>query len=135
MWRPKKIGEVVAERICEFRDAANRVRQLKIVFGQPVRGPRAGKDDPWWCPVEVSGGDLDRFETIAGEDSLQALLLAVSGVERILIAQAKRRGAHIGAYGMKSSPILCHSGLVPAPSKKMPNQAPEPTAPSGRGSS
>lgn len=138
MWSPKTVGVVIAERKCEFLFPKVRNRKISISFGRPVRGRSSPAGDPWWCPVQISGGGFERFETVAGEDSLQALLLAIAFVERSLVQDAKDRGGSIVAYGV-DSPALCHSTLSfatrTARKKKKPNlQTPEPKAPSGRGS-
>ena len=75
MWKPIEIGPVVAERKLTFqRDDLQ--KSVTLVVGQPVRPDRADALDPWWCPIQLRGLD-DRVHSIAGEDSLQALVLAL----------------------------------------------------------
>lgn len=55
MWKPKKLGEVVAEREFVLRREGRRVRKVRVRFGRPVRMARPDPGDPWWCPVEMTG--------------------------------------------------------------------------------
>jgi hypothetical protein len=66
-----------------------------VKFGLPLRGPRSQRRDPWWCPVEISGLGARRLETVPGEDSLQALTLAMEYVTRVLPAEAERSGGRL----------------------------------------
>lgn len=59
---------------------------------------------------------------IAGEDSLQALVLALSFAESIVVSDARKMGGEIISYGVTDAPLLCHSTLQLSPKKK-----PQPT--------
>jgi hypothetical protein len=101
MWRPKKLGHVVAERRFRF-DGAKGPRHVLLRFGRPVRAPKASPRDPWWCPIEVSGlGGLgvSRVRAVAGEDSLQALILALEFAANVLPFEAATAGGHLEWLG------------------------------------
>src|SRR5437867_10275271 len=91
MWKPSELGEVVAERRLVGRVRNRRARALVVRFGRPVHS--SVKQDPWWCPVEIIGGRKPRFFAAAGEDSVQALILALRAADVTLgELNARRRG-------------------------------------------
>ncbi|HZS36110.1 MAG TPA: hypothetical protein VFF06_04760 [Polyangia bacterium] len=95
MWRPVEIGDVAAERKLSFR-RAGRVRVVALTIGRPVKGPE--RLDPWWCCVRV-GAPFDEFFAIAGEDSLQALVLALAFLDDTLPSLARRRQGQLEWLG------------------------------------
>jgi hypothetical protein len=54
-----------------------------------VKGP--DERDPWWCSIHL-GAPFDKFDAVAGEDSLQSLVLALQLVQSTLPSLARRRG-------------------------------------------
>jgi hypothetical protein len=88
MWRPESLGEVIAERVCDLKQGDRRVGRVTISFGRPVRAPGASSPDPWWCPVRICGTGIDLLRPIAGEDSLQALILGLEFAADILPQEA-----------------------------------------------
>ena len=95
MWQPKEIGTVFAQRKLTFRGKQRR-GTVTIQIGCPVRGedPR----DPWWCPIRIEGA-IKGFDAIAGEDSLQALVLALRFLQLTLPAAARRHGGEVDWLG------------------------------------
>ena len=106
MWRPESLGVVIAERVCDLRRGGRKVGRVTISFGRPVRGPHAQPRDPWWCPVRISGTDIDLFRPIAGEDSLQALILGLEFAADILPHEAKSLRARLDWLGQPENLIL-----------------------------
>jgi hypothetical protein len=106
MWRPESLGDVIAERVCDLRRGGRKVGRVTISFGRPVRGPQAQPRDPWWCPVRISGTGIDLFRPIAGQDSLQALILGLEFAADILPHEAKSLGARLGWLGQPEREIL-----------------------------
>jgi hypothetical protein len=95
MWRPETIGEVIAQRRFSFpRRGKDLVAVLTI--GKPVKGP--DERDPWWCPVQV-GPPLAVFSAIAGEYSLQALVLALGYLQTSLPSLAHAKGIRLEWLG------------------------------------
>ena len=94
MWRPADVGEVIAERALTF-ECGDQKRPVKLLIGRPVQQPDAGPDDPWWCPVLIDGLGPNRLHTTAGVDSLQALLLALTSLYRMLPHYAQNEGGTI----------------------------------------
>jgi hypothetical protein len=88
MWRPTEIGDIFAERVFTFRQG-RRSRPLRLTIGRPVKGPEAA--DPWWCPIQL-GTPFDKFTAIAGQDSLQSLILALKIVQSTLPSFARSKG-------------------------------------------
>ncbi len=111
MWRPRRVGEVIAERKLFLKRRGRRSRVVWVKFGRPVRSPAPERGDPWWCPVQVTG--LGRLEThpVAGEDSLQALVLALEFVTKILPFQAKKAGGKIEWLGERERPVFANTFL------------------------
>ena len=101
MWRPRALGAVIAERTLTFRQRGRPGRIVTVRFGRPVRSPRPRPGDPWWCPIETKGLGPRVLRSIAGEDSLQAAVLAFEFVVRVLPAQARRAGGHLEWLGAR----------------------------------
>ena len=93
MWKPIEIGTVVAERKLTFQ-SDDLQKNVTLVVGQPVRPDIADESDPWWCPIQLRGLD-DRVHSIAGEDSLQALVLALEFARTLLTTTAKDDGGTV----------------------------------------
>jgi hypothetical protein len=93
MWKPIEIGTVVAERKLTFQ-SDDLQKSVTLVVGQPVRSDIADESDPWWCPIQLRGLD-DRVHSIAGEDSLQALVLALEFARTLLTTTAKDDGGTV----------------------------------------
>ena len=98
MWKPTKTGQVVAQRRFVF-DEPKRRRTVVLRFGKPVRAPKAVAGDPWWCPVEVNGLGATTIRAVAGEDSLQALILGLEFAANVLPLEASRAGGHLEWLG------------------------------------
>ena len=73
----------IAERVFEMVEEGRRM-ELRLRLGIPKD---TGKQD-FTCPVQISGLESDRVFEIVGEDSLQALQLALKFAGTLL--QAKR---------------------------------------------
>jgi hypothetical protein len=115
VWRPRALGSVIAERALSFDRPRRRATVVRVKFGRPVRAPRPERGDPWWCPVQISGLGKPRLETVAGEDSLQALILALEFASRVLPDAADRAGGHLQWLGERESLIFAStltSGLL-----------------------
>jgi hypothetical protein len=112
LWRPDVVGVVVAEREFLARDRSGRSTRVRVRIGQPVKGKGGTKRDPWWCPVEIKGGGLDSFRPVAGIDSLQALVLALELLTRILPLEADRVGLRITWLGDDERLVLARHALA-----------------------
>ena len=109
VWRPRTLGRVIAERTLKLERPGRRASAVRVTFGRPVRAPRPERGDPWWCPVEISGLGKRRLEKVAGEDSLQALILALEFAGRILPVEADRVGARLQWLGERESLIFANT--------------------------
>src|SRR5688572_5351090 len=114
MWRPQSLGEVMAERVCDLRRGSRRVGRVTVSLGRPVRAPDPGPRDPWWCVVRLSGTGIDLERPIAGDDSLQAMLLALEFAADILPHEAHSLGARIDWLGQPERLVLAKQGLAAA---------------------
>jgi hypothetical protein len=121
LWRPETLGEIIAQRELTFR--RGKVEACAFVtFGHPLRAP-ASRDrdsdhdhdkDPWWTPLKIEGLHKPLFTCIAGEDAVQALVLAFRFAESILPDLARRAGGEVEWLGERSRLIL---GPVPVPAR------------------
>jgi len=93
MWKPIEIGTVVAERKLTFQ-SDDLQKSVTLVVGQPIRSDIADESASWWCPIQLRGLD-DRVHSIAGEDSLQALVLALEFARTLLKNTAKDDGGTV----------------------------------------
>jgi hypothetical protein len=115
MWRPRRLGKAVAERRLRLVGPRRRAAIVTVRFGRPVRSPRPERGDPWWCPVEIEGLGKTRLNPIAGEDSLQALVLALEFVTQLLPLEAARAGGQIEWLGERERLVFANtlsSGLA-----------------------
>jgi len=108
VWRPRSLGTVIAERRLRLV-RRRRARIVTVRFGRPVRALRPRRGDPWWCPVEITGLSKRRLRAIAGEDSLQALVLALEFVTRTLPVEAERSGADLDWLGEREQLIFANT--------------------------
>ena len=114
MWRPVQLGDVIAERTFLLKRRGKRDKRVVVCFGHPVRGARVSRRDPWWCPLQIGAVGLDRVTPIAGEDSLQALALALRFVERVLPAEARRLRGTVEWLGERKWPVFGGSDILEA---------------------
>jgi hypothetical protein len=113
VWQPREVGEVIAERRLVLRRAGQRPKGVRVRFGKPVKAPRTPRD-PWWCPVQVSGLGPTELHAIAGEDSLQALVLALKYVTQNLPTHARRLRGRIDWLGEEERLVFADTFMLEA---------------------
>ena len=89
------IGDVIAKRELEFREEDGSKHAVVVCLGKPVRDG----DGPWRCPYLIEGVSFRRLFWAAGEDSMQALVLAQKIVAVELEVLAKDKGGLFTWYG------------------------------------
>jgi hypothetical protein len=109
VWRPRALGIVIAERTLKLDRPGRRATGVRVKFGRPVRAPRPERGEPWWCPVDISGLGKRRLERVPGEDSLQALTLAMELVTRVLPVEADRAGGRLEWLGERESLVFANT--------------------------
>jgi hypothetical protein len=109
VWRPRSLGSVIAERTLKLERPGRRATAVRVKFGRPVRAPGPERNDPWWCPVDISGLGKRRLEKVPGEDSLQALTLAMELVGRVLPVEADRVGGRLQWLGERESLVFANT--------------------------
>lgn len=109
MWRPRALGTVIAERTLRLERPGRRSTVVRVRFGRPVRAPSPRRGDPWWCPVLIVGLGKRQLEKVPGEDSLQALTLALEFVARDLPFEAERTGARLEWLGQRESLVFANT--------------------------
>jgi uncharacterized protein DUF6968 len=112
VWRPRRLGRIIAERKLRFIRSRRPARVVFVRFGQPVRGRWPRRGDPWWCPVEVTGLGKRSLRPIAGEDSLQALILALEFVTNVLPVEAERAHGHLEWLGERERLVFANTLLA-----------------------
>jgi hypothetical protein len=90
MWRPTELGTIVAERTFDLLRGSKRLGRVRIRFGLPVQQPNPDPGAPWFCPFHVAGAGIDSFRAVAGDDSLQSLLLALELATTTVPSEAHR---------------------------------------------
>jgi hypothetical protein len=105
LWRPETLGEIIAQRELTFRRGDVEACAF-VTFGHPLRSPEGQDSDPWWTPLKIEGLEKPVFACIAGEDAVQALVLAFRFAESILPDLARRAGGEVEWLGERSRLIL-----------------------------
>jgi hypothetical protein len=121
MWKPDRLGEPIAERRFKLHRRGVRPKTVRVRFGKPVRARKPERGDPWWCPVEITGLKSRSFTPVAGEDSLQALVLALKYVTRVLPAEARRMSGRIEWLGEQERPVFADTFMLRAYEKAVSN--------------
>jgi len=85
------LGRVVATRHLEFVSSSGASEAAVVQVGEPVH-PTGG---PWWCPYQVKAQSFERTFAMAGEDSMQALILTLHVLSTELEALARK---HHGVF-------------------------------------
>lgn len=94
MKRNMPIGDIVAQRELEFVCDAGKESVL-VYLGKPVQE----KDGPWFCPYVIKAASFLRQFRAAGEDSMQALILALRTIPTELEVLAKDHKGHFTWFG------------------------------------
>ena len=95
MWMPTELGAEIAKRDLVLR-LGRRKRMVRLRIGCPVKARNGRKNDPWFCPIVIERlGPREKVYSIAGEDSLQALVLALDFARRMLPHYAQKAGGTI----------------------------------------
>jgi hypothetical protein len=90
------LGTVIATRELDFV-RENGESELALVFvGAPVQPEANG---PWQCPYQIRTPSFERNFAIAGEDSMQALILSIHVIGSELIALERKYKGVFKQYG------------------------------------
>ena len=89
--------ETVAERLLELVSKDGSVEVVMVRVGKPQRTV----DDNWACTYQIMGETIERSGAIYGEDSMQALLLALPIIRAELEAEAATSGRSLAWIGEK----------------------------------
>ena len=90
------LGKVIATRSLEFVAVSGASETATVSIGEPVRPDSNG---PWHCPYQVRTPSFQRTFAMAGEDSMQALILTLHIIATELAALAKQHGGVFKQYG------------------------------------
>jgi hypothetical protein len=92
MWKPTELGTEIAKRDLTLR-IRGRKHRVVLRVGLPVRNPASRVRDPWFCPLRFGGlGPKGKLYSVAGEDSLQALVLALDFARQMMPHYARVAG-------------------------------------------
>lgn len=84
------IQEIIASRDLEFVDQSGKKQLVKVDLGMPVQE----EDGPWFCPYQITAETFECRFRIYGEDSMQALLLAL----QIVVTELQRLAVQHDGY-------------------------------------
>ncbi len=82
------MAEVIAERELEVTESGGGKRRAVVRIGKPV--PDAAPGGDWCCSVQISGLGDGKIRQAHGQDSFQALQLAVKMIRSLLGSHRKR---------------------------------------------
>ena len=88
------LGDIVARRELEFVSESGK-ESVQVYLGKPVQQ----KDGPWFYPYLIEGKSFERQFRTAGEDSMQALVLALRTIPIELEALAKKNNGYFTWFG------------------------------------
>jgi hypothetical protein len=94
MTRPTHL-ETVAERLLELVSKDGSIEPVMVRIGKPQRTA----DENWACTYQIMGETIERTRAIYGEDSMQALLLALSTIRAEMEAEARTTGRSLAWVG------------------------------------
>jgi hypothetical protein len=106
---PLELGMVVAERRFKLRPNRRKALAVTIRVGRPSRPDRAPAREPWWCPVVILGVGDEGVRRIYGEDSLQALILALTYATRRVMGWAEKLRATMDWIDEDRDPVFLHA--------------------------
>ncbi|WP_115005315.1 DUF6968 family protein [Xanthomonas campestris] len=89
------IGEVFVQRELEFHTPDGLAHAVLVHVGRPVQEA----DGPWLCPYLIEAPSFRRQFRIAGEDSMQSLILALRTVAVELEVLAKDNSGSFTWFG------------------------------------
>jgi hypothetical protein len=110
-WRPRELGEIIAERELTIEFETNS-RPVHIYIGRPVQNVSPMPDEPWWCPAQVLGLGPTEVVSIAGVDSLQALIGTLEHLCRLLPYYADKEGGKFGFPAKDERPLFIESFTI-----------------------
>lgn len=84
LWYPKNIGDIFVERKMQVKTKGRKSSPVLVQIGRPIREPSAKKNDPWACPFRIQGFQSDFESRVWGIDSMQALVIALDFVDKVL---------------------------------------------------
>jgi len=90
------LGKVIATRSLDFVGPSGVSETATVSVGEPVRPDSQG---PWRCPYQIRTASFERTFAMAGEDSMQALILTLHIIGTELDALAKQHGGVFRQYG------------------------------------
>jgi len=90
------LGEVIAVRDLTFINRSGIAESAKVAIGRPVMGE---DEHQWWCPYRIEVPGFRKEFRMAGEDSMQALLLTVQIIKTELEALARDQGGRFEHFG------------------------------------
>lgn len=90
------LGKVVATRELDFVRPSGEVELALVMVGEPVQPDDNG---PWYCPYQVRTPTFERSFAIAGEDSMQALILTLHILSSELLSLERQHAGVFKQYG------------------------------------
>jgi hypothetical protein len=93
------LGKIIATRELDFVRASGEVELALVMLGEPVQPEEGG---PWLCPYQVRTPSFEKTFAIAGEDSMQALILSLHVISSVLDSMGRQHGGAFRQYGETS---------------------------------
>ncbi len=90
------LGRVIASREIDFIHHSGKVELAIVSIGEPIQPEAKG---PWGCPYRVQTPSFQRTFAMAGEDSMQALILSLHVIGSELIGLARENNGVFKQYG------------------------------------
>src|SRR4051794_36070281 len=90
------LGRIIATRVLDFERASGEIEQALVMVGEPVQ---TESDGPWYCPYQIRTPSFEKSFAIAGEDSMQALVLTLHVLSSVLASLEREHGGLFKQYG------------------------------------
>lgn len=90
------LGKIIATRNLDFVRRSGLSEAATVSIGEPVLRDCEGT---WRCPYQIRTKSFERTFAMAGEDSMQALILTLHIISTELHALAKQHGGAFTQFG------------------------------------
>ena len=87
--------DVIASRELEFSGREGHKQHVHVILGKPIQEPNG----PWFCIFQIKSESFETQFRVAGEDSMQSILLTVVAIKAELANLSKKHNGSFTWFG------------------------------------